>query len=113
MFAIHIGIWLLFGILFLSGYNTSLIISDDGIEVKYRKGGWSCSWSEIDEWESTIDNEGTREIKLTAGINLHTLPSDIIDNKSYRQQIKRILLEHCGKPTKVDSWMIANDTDFG
>lgn len=116
MVSLHVGIWLLLCIIVLSGYNRSIIISDESIAEKHRigGGGWSYSWSEIDEWNATIEGEdGDREIKFTAGGNTHALPLDIIDTPFYRQEIKSFFLRHCGKPTQVDSWLIANDTEDG
>ena len=111
MLAIHIGIWMSVAISYLNIYNTSLIINNGGITVKYPKGGWSCSWSEIDEWQSTVDIDGEKEIKLKIGGLERRLPDSIIDDKNHRRHIKSIIRDHCGDSVRVDGWTISDDTD--
>jgi hypothetical protein len=107
-------VWILAVISLWQDYRTSIIVDENDITEKYLTGGgWSYKWSEISEWNALLVGDGDREIRFTkpgSAPKTHTLPSEKIGKDHYRY-LKDIFIEHCGQPTKIDSWTLANAPD--
>lgn len=106
--------WILSVISLWQDYSISIITTNEGITEKHlRGGGWSYKWSEISEWNALLVGDGNKEIRFTTTVfksKTYTLPIEKI-GKNHYQSLKNIFIEHCGKPTKIDSLMLANVPD--
>lgn len=106
-----IAVFWIFTIIPIIPTNPEIItVSDDGIAAKRSEGGWSYKWSEINYWNALADSDGDRLIRFTTTDykpKTHTLKMEVIDRHHYLR-IRNIFITHCGKPTKVDSWLLAN-----
>ena len=106
--------WVLSIISLWQDYSISIITTDEGITEKHlRGGGWSYKWSEISEWNALLVGDGDKEIRFTTTVfksKTYTLPIEKI-GKNHYQSLKNVFIERCGKPTKIDSLMLANAPD--